>query len=89
MEQLAARVLPRGMGYDWTATGYQEKQLGCEAYFIYARSITQVFMVLAIPFVPVLYVITQQLSERLRKDKPPAKSGAEMSTLENNQVPFE
>jgi hydrophobic/amphiphilic exporter-1 (mainly G- bacteria), HAE1 family len=30
---------------------------------------------LAIPFVPVLYVITQRLSERFRKDKAPAKSG--------------
>ncbi len=47
MEQLAARVLPRGMGYDWTATSYQEKQIGYQAYFIYALSITLVFMVLA------------------------------------------
>ena len=47
MEQLAARVLPQGMGYDWTATSYQEKQVGYQAYFIYALSITLVFMVLA------------------------------------------
>jgi HAE1 family hydrophobic/amphiphilic exporter-1 len=47
MEQLAANVLPRGMGYDWTATSYQEKQIGYQAYFIYALSITLVFMVLA------------------------------------------
>jgi HAE1 family hydrophobic/amphiphilic exporter-1 len=47
MEQLAARVLPRGMGYDWTAASYQEKQIGYQAYFIYALSITLVFMVLA------------------------------------------
>jgi HAE1 family hydrophobic/amphiphilic exporter-1 len=47
MERLAARVLPQGMGYDWTATSYQEKQVGYEAYFIYALSITLVFMVLA------------------------------------------
>jgi HAE1 family hydrophobic/amphiphilic exporter-1 len=47
MEQLADRVLPRGMGYDWTATSYQEKQVGYQAYFIYALSITLVFMVLA------------------------------------------
>jgi len=47
MEQLAARVLPRGVGYDWTATSYQEKQVGHQAYFIYALSITLVFMVLA------------------------------------------
>jgi HAE1 family hydrophobic/amphiphilic exporter-1 len=47
MEQVAAKVLPRGMGYDWTATSYQEKQIGYQAYFIYALSITLVFMVLA------------------------------------------
>ena len=47
MEQLAARVLPKGVDYDWTATSYQEKQVGYQAYFIYALSITLVFMVLA------------------------------------------
>jgi HAE1 family hydrophobic/amphiphilic exporter-1 len=47
MEQLAAQILPRGTGYDWTATSYQEKQVGYQAYFIYALSITLVFMVLA------------------------------------------
>ncbi len=47
MEQLADRVLPRGIGYDWTAASYQEKQIGYQAYFIYALSITLVFMVLA------------------------------------------
>jgi len=47
MERLAARVLPQGMGYDWTATSYQEKQVGYQAYFIYALSIALVFMVLA------------------------------------------
>ena len=47
MEQVAANTLPRGMAYDWTATAYQEKQVGPQAYFIYALSITLVFMVLA------------------------------------------
>ena len=47
MEQLAESVLPRGVGYDWTAASYQEKQIGYQAYFIYALSITLVFMVLA------------------------------------------
>ena len=41
------RVLPQGFGYEWTATSYQEKQVGYQAYFIYALSITLVFMVLA------------------------------------------
>jgi HAE1 family hydrophobic/amphiphilic exporter-1 len=34
---------------------------------------------LAIPFVPVFYVVMQRLSERLRKDKPPSKPGADIS----------
>ncbi len=47
MEQVAANTLPEGMAYDWTATAFQEKQIGLQAYFIYALSITLVFMVLA------------------------------------------
>ena len=47
MERLAAQILPQGYGYDWTATSYQEKKVGYQAYFIYALSITLVFMVLA------------------------------------------
>jgi HAE1 family hydrophobic/amphiphilic exporter-1 len=47
MEQVAARTLPEGMKYDWTATSYQEKQVGHQAYFIYALSIVLVFLVLA------------------------------------------
>jgi HAE1 family hydrophobic/amphiphilic exporter-1 len=47
MEQLAERVLPQGVGYEWTTTSYQEKRVGYQAYFIYAISITLVFLVLA------------------------------------------
>ncbi|MDD5578826.1 MAG: multidrug efflux RND transporter permease subunit [Methylobacter sp.] len=47
MEQLAGNVLPKGISFDWTATSFQEKQVGNQAYFIYALSITLVFMVLA------------------------------------------
>jgi HAE1 family hydrophobic/amphiphilic exporter-1 len=35
---------------------------------------------LAIPFVPVFYVVTQRVGERLRKVKPPSKSSTDMST---------
>ena len=28
MEQVAANTLPAGMSYEWTATAYQEKQIG-------------------------------------------------------------
>jgi HAE1 family hydrophobic/amphiphilic exporter-1 len=47
MEQLAAHTLPQGISYDWTATAYQEKQVGNQAYFIYALAIILVFLVLA------------------------------------------
>ncbi len=47
MEQLAANTLPAGMAYDWTSTSYQEKQVGYQAYFIYALSLLLVYLVLA------------------------------------------
>lgn len=47
MEQVAKNNLPLGASYDWTATAYQQKQVGNEAYFIYALAITLVFLVLA------------------------------------------
>jgi len=47
MEQVAENILPPGISYDWTATAYQEKQVGSQAYFIYALSILLVFLVLA------------------------------------------
>jgi len=47
MEQVAKNTLPAGISYDWTATAYQEKLVGNQAYFIYALSITLVFLVLA------------------------------------------
>jgi HAE1 family hydrophobic/amphiphilic exporter-1 len=47
MEQIANKTLPEGIAYDWTSTSYQEKQVGNQAYFIYALSIILVYMVLA------------------------------------------
>jgi len=47
MEQVAKNNLPLGASYDWTATAYQERQVGNQAYFIYALAITLVFLVLA------------------------------------------
>src|SRR5512144_3093931 len=47
MEQVAEHALPAGMGFAWTATAFQEKQIGNTAYFIYALSLTLVFLVLA------------------------------------------
>ena len=47
MEQVANNSLPQGMNYEWTATAYQQKQVGNQAYFIYMLSIILVFLVLA------------------------------------------
>jgi HAE1 family hydrophobic/amphiphilic exporter-1 len=47
MEQIARATLPRGMSFDWTASSFQEKQVGNQAYLIYALSIVLVFLVLA------------------------------------------
>ena len=47
MEQFASETLAQGMAYEWTSTSYQEKQVGYQAYFIYALSIILVYMVLA------------------------------------------
>jgi HAE1 family hydrophobic/amphiphilic exporter-1 len=47
MDQVAKNNFTPGVSYDWTATAYQEKQVGSQAYFIYALAITLVFLVLA------------------------------------------
>ena len=47
MEDLAARVLPAGLGFEWTELAYQERQTGNTAVFIFALSVLFVFLVLA------------------------------------------
>jgi hydrophobic/amphiphilic exporter-1 (mainly G- bacteria), HAE1 family len=47
MQQLADDTLPQGMSHEWTGLSYQEKQVGSQIYFIFALSITLVFLVLA------------------------------------------
>jgi HAE1 family hydrophobic/amphiphilic exporter-1 len=47
MQRIADESLPSGMGYDWTGLSYQEKLIGNQAYFIFALSISLVFLVLA------------------------------------------
>ncbi|MGO9060792.1 MAG: efflux RND transporter permease subunit [Candidatus Binataceae bacterium] len=47
MELVANQNLPLGMDYDWTGLSYQEKLIGNQAYFIFALSITLVYLVLA------------------------------------------
>jgi len=47
MERAANTDLPLGMGFDWTGLSYQQKLIGNQSYFIFALSITLVFLVLA------------------------------------------
>jgi HAE1 family hydrophobic/amphiphilic exporter-1 len=47
MQQIATGTLPQGMDYEWTGLSYQEKLIGNQAFFIFALSITLVFLVLA------------------------------------------
>ncbi|HEY7246295.1 MAG TPA: multidrug efflux RND transporter permease subunit [Xanthobacteraceae bacterium] len=47
MEQIAARLLPGGTSYEWTAMSYQEKLVGNQIYFIFALAMLLVYLVLA------------------------------------------
>lgn len=46
MEELA-RALPKGIGFEWTGTSYQQQQSGNQAPLLYALSILVVFLSLA------------------------------------------
>ncbi len=47
MEEVAAKVLPEGFGYEWTGSTYQEQQTGNLAMVIFALSIVMVFLFMA------------------------------------------
>jgi hydrophobe/amphiphile efflux-1 (HAE1) family protein len=47
MEEIAKRVMPPTMGFEWTGTAYQERQAGNEARIILALSLLVVFLFLA------------------------------------------
>jgi HAE1 family hydrophobic/amphiphilic exporter-1 len=47
MEQIAARTLPAGTGYEWSAMSYQEKIVGNQMYLVFALGILLVYLVLA------------------------------------------
>jgi len=47
LEQIAARVLPAGMGFSWSAMSYQEKVVGNQIYFVFALALLLVYFVLA------------------------------------------
>ena len=47
MEQIAAKTLPPGTGYEWTAMSYQEKAVGGQIYLVFALAMLLVYLVLA------------------------------------------
>jgi len=47
LEQVAAQVLPREMGYDWSDLAYQEKKAAGTSGRVFALSIVVVFLILA------------------------------------------
>jgi len=47
MEQIAAKTLPPGTGYEWTAMSYQEKSVGNQIYYVFGLALLLVYLVLA------------------------------------------
>jgi hydrophobic/amphiphilic exporter-1 (mainly G- bacteria), HAE1 family len=47
MEQIAAKTLPPGAGYEWTAMSYQEKAVGGQLYLVFGLAMLLVYLVLA------------------------------------------
>ncbi len=47
LQQVADETLPPGMGFEWTAMSYQEKEIGNQIYIVYALSLLLVYLVLA------------------------------------------
>src|SRR6266550_2228403 len=47
MEEIAAKTLPPGTGYEWTAMSYQEKVVGGQIYVAFGLALLLVYLVLA------------------------------------------
>jgi HAE1 family hydrophobic/amphiphilic exporter-1 len=47
MEQIAKRVLPSDISYEWTAMSYQEKITGNQLYYVFGLSLLLVYLCLA------------------------------------------
>jgi HAE1 family hydrophobic/amphiphilic exporter-1 len=47
MEQIAARTLPPGTGFEWSAMSYQEKLVGSQMYLVFGLGLLLVYLVLA------------------------------------------
>jgi HAE1 family hydrophobic/amphiphilic exporter-1 len=66
MEQIAARELPPGMAFEWTAMSYQEKLVGNQIYYIFLLAMLLVYLVLAGQyeswFMPIAVILAVPLS---------------------------
>jgi HAE1 family hydrophobic/amphiphilic exporter-1 len=47
LEEIAARTLPPGSAYEWTAMSYQEKIVGGQMFVVFAMALVLVYLVLA------------------------------------------
>jgi HAE1 family hydrophobic/amphiphilic exporter-1 len=47
MEEIAAKTLPPGTGFEWTAMSYQEKVVGGQIYYAFGLALLLVYLVLA------------------------------------------
>jgi len=47
MEQIAARTLPPGTGFEWSALSFQEKIVGSQMYYVFGFGLLLVYLVLA------------------------------------------
>ena len=47
MEQIAKRVLPSDVSFEWTAMSYQEKITGNQLYYVFGLSVLLVYLCLA------------------------------------------
>ncbi|HTJ02914.1 MAG TPA: efflux RND transporter permease subunit, partial [Methylovirgula sp.] len=47
MDEIAAKTLPPGAGYEWTAMSYQEKIAGTQIYYAFGLALLLVYLVLA------------------------------------------
>lgn len=47
VDNLAPKILPSGLSYEWTSTAYQEKSAGNMSYLIFLLSLVLVYLILA------------------------------------------
>ena len=66
MEEIAAKTLPQGTGFEWTAMSYQEKVVGGQIYWAFGLALLLVYLVLAGQyeswFAPVSVILAVPLS---------------------------